>query len=118
MLNQIIIGGKVVSDIELRKSNKLNIPVCDFRLMYRSPRAKDALFIDVEIWGEEAEKFASIAQRKDRVNINGELRQDNWEKDGVKRSKIKITAQKITIITPENAAAFDASETPEENKSF
>ncbi len=124
MHNKIILGGKIVSEIEVRQS-KTGIPVCDFRLMYKNKKAKEPLFIDIEVWSEEATKLgeavkANQLQRKDQVLIEGELRQDTWEKDGVKRSKIKITADKVTIVTTENTVALGFTEnTPaEEPKSF
>lgn len=98
MINTVSLGGKIVSNIELRKS-KTGISVIDFRLMYRSAKTKHPLFIDIEAWGNEAEKIAGKGVRGDFIVCHGELRRDVWEKEGEERSKIKITANRVMIVT-------------------
>lgn len=102
MINTVSLGGKIVSDIELRKS-KTGLSVIDFRLMFKSAKTKFPLFIDIEVWGNEAEKLASRAKRGDFVVCNGELRRDVWEKDGEERSKIKVTANRAMLVTEKAA---------------
>lgn len=97
-LNSVTMEGKVVSDIVLRQSKK-GIPVIDFRLMQKQANAPNALFIDVEVWGKEAERVAENAKRGNVVVIHAELRQDVWMKEGQKRSKHKLTAEKVIINT-------------------
>ena len=97
MINQVSLGGKIVSDIELRKS-KTGLSVLDFRLMYKNSKAKSPLFIDIEIWGNEAENLSAKGKRGDFCICHGELRRDVWEKEGQERSKIKITANKVFIV--------------------
>ena len=96
MINSLTIEGKVVSDVSLRKS-KTEISVVDFRLMHKTKKAKNPVFIDIEVWGGEAERFASYGSRGAYVIVYGEIRRDVWEKDGQERSKIKITASKVII---------------------
>ena len=106
-INQITVSGKVVSDIELRTSRN-GTSVVDFRLMHKSRRSNATpVYIDVEAWANEAEKFAEHAQRGALIVVFGELRRDVWEKDGQKRSKIKITADRIILDSNPVAESFD-----------
>lgn len=99
MLNQVILDGSIVSDISLRQSKK-GVSVADFRFKNKEPKAKNAVFIDIEVWGRQAEIVAEKAGRNSRLVVHGELRMDNWQtKDTVeKRSKLKITAHRVIFI--------------------
>ena len=98
MLNNVVLFAKVVTDeIELRKS-KSDVPVTEFRVVHTNKRAKHPLFIDVEVWGFEASKAHENIKKGNRVIIYGELRPDVWtSKEGEKRSKIKIVADREII---------------------
>ena len=52
-------------------------------------------FYDVSVWGTTAENFAESCPRGTRVVVVGRLQFDTWEKDGEKRSKVKIVADHV-----------------------
>lgn len=52
-------------------------------------------FYDVSVWGTTAENFAESCPRGTRVMVIGRLQFDTWEKDGEKRSKVKIVADHV-----------------------
>ena len=52
-------------------------------------------FYDVTVWGSTAENFAESCPRGTRVMVIGRLQFDTWEKDGEKRSKVKIVADHV-----------------------
>lgn len=52
-------------------------------------------FYDVTVWGTTAENFAESCPRGTRVVVVGRLQFDTWEKDGEKRSKVKIVADHV-----------------------
>lgn len=95
-MNAITLKGRIVSEVSLRESNAGD-KVTDFRLMHKTRRTKNPLFIDVEVWRAEAERIYQNAARGDYVVVDGELRRDVWEKDGEERDKIKITAKHVAI---------------------
>lgn len=97
-LNQVNLGGKVVSEITLRTTNNKGIPVCNFRLSHNAPKLRNPVYIDVEVWGKEAEIFAEKASRHSLVVVYGEIRRDVWQTEsGEPRSKLKITASRIVL---------------------
>lgn len=128
-MNNVTLKGKIVSDITLRRS-KQEISVADFRVMYKNRKTRHPLYIDVEVWGKEAERLHESAQRGSHIIVYGELRRDVWEKDGEERTKIKITARQTLLVafigsrpdTETAAEEVDAEsedpELPEEDNSF
>jgi len=55
----------------------------------------DPEFYDVTVWGTTAENFAESCPKGTRVMVIGRLQFDTWEKDGEKRSKVKIVADHV-----------------------
>jgi len=68
---------------------------------------KSSAFVDVKVWGKLAEFVARSPQYFDKgqgVLVQGELVQENWEKDGQKRSKLLVEASSIKLTTfPDDA---------------
>ncbi len=52
-------------------------------------------FIDVEAWGKTAERLAETARKGQPVYVEGRLKQESWERDGVKHSKIRVSADTV-----------------------
>lgn len=55
----------------------------------------DTMFIDIETWGKTAEKAAETLRKGQPVYVEGRLKQDSWERDGQKQTKIRITADLV-----------------------
>lgn len=58
----------------------------------------DVSFLDVIIWGKTAENLKPYLQKGKQVAIDGYLKQDRWEKDGQKFSKVYIIANSVQLI--------------------
>jgi single-strand DNA-binding protein len=61
-------------------------------------RKEDPLFIDIVVWKKQAENCATFLKKGRQVFIEGSLRLDQWEKDGQKRSKMKVVANQVKFI--------------------
>jgi single-strand DNA-binding protein len=102
-LNQVTLAGNLVADVDLRVANK--VAVTDLRLAINS-RVKDsngqwedrADFIDVTVWGRQAELCAQYCKKGSPILVQGALRLDNWEKDGQKRSKLRVAAHSVQFL--------------------
>jgi single-strand DNA-binding protein len=55
---------------------------------------KAPVYIDCTVWGELAEDCSRI-QEGETIAVIARLAQDTWEKDGQKRSKIKLVASSV-----------------------
>jgi len=54
-------------------------------------------FFDVTCFGERYEKLAQYLEKGKKVGVSGRLDFQQWEQDGVKRSKVGIVAFDITF---------------------
>lgn len=71
-------------------------------------------FFDVEAWGKLAEICGENLAKGRNVLVAGSLRYEAWEKDGVKKSRIKIVADKVQFLGAKPGSEADA---PAANKS-
>lgn len=58
-------------------------------------KERGKLFIDAEYWGDDVPLISSRIEKGTSLFVAGELRIEEWEKDGEKRSKVFIRARKI-----------------------
>jgi len=98
-LNIVVLAGHLTRDCELRHTTS-GQAICAFGLAVGS-RYKDStgnwvdgktMFIDVNIWGASGEKAVESLRKGSPVTIKGRLDLQQWEKDGVKKSKHSVTA--------------------------
>ena len=52
-------------------------------------------FVDVAVWGRQAEFCEQYLHKGSPILVEGRLQLDQWEKDGEKRSKLKVRADRI-----------------------
>jgi single-strand DNA-binding protein len=56
---------------------------------------KEVSFFDVEAWGLLAENCNALGKKGRGVRLFGRLKQERWEKDGDRRSKVVIVAEHV-----------------------
>ena len=55
-------------------------------------------FIDVTIWGKTAENLKSNLVKGKQICVCGYLKQDRWEKDGQKQSRLNVIAESVQLL--------------------
>jgi single-strand DNA-binding protein len=55
-------------------------------------------YFDVTIWGKTAENLKPYLTKGKQIAVEGYLKQDRWEKDGQKFSKINIIADNVQLL--------------------
>ncbi|MGD1997646.1 MAG: single-stranded DNA-binding protein, partial [Candidatus Dependentiae bacterium] len=63
---------------------------------------QEVCFIDVDVWGPQADNCQQYLQKGRGVLIEGRLKFDTWDQDGVKRSKHSVTADRVTFMSSAN----------------
>lgn len=111
-MNLVILKGNLARDPELRTINGnggrstsvVNFTVAASREYTKADGSVDKIttFIPCEAWDSGAETIASTLQKGDLVMLEGSLRNDNWEKDGVKHSSMKIRVSNFAKINKSN----------------
>lgn len=98
-MNIVMLRGNLARDPDLRKvviGNKetsvVNFTIATSREFTKANGSQDKItsFIQCEAWDSGAENIANSLKKGDLVMVEGSLRNDSWEKDGVKHSTIKV----------------------------
>jgi len=103
-LNKVFLLGNLTRDPEVKYTPK-GTAVCDLGLAINdSYKAQDGsiketvTFVDIEVWGRTAENCKQYLSKGRPVFIEGQLRLDQWEQDGQKRSKMKVRAMSVQFL--------------------
>ena len=64
-------------------------------------KKSEVTFVDVEVWGKQAEPCQKYLTKGSPVMIEGRLKLDQWEDkaSGQKRSKLKIVAENVQFLS-------------------
>lgn len=98
-MNIVVLRGNLARDPELRtvgsgdkQTAVVNFTVATSREFTKADGSQDkiASFIQCEAWDSGAEAIASSFKKGDPIMVEGSLRNDSWEKDGVKHSTLKV----------------------------
>ena len=54
-------------------------------------------FFDVVIWGKTAENLKPYLTKGKQICVSGHLKQDRWEKDGQRHSRISVVADMVHL---------------------
>ena len=121
-LNKVFLMGNVARDPELRYIQS-GTAVLDLRLaVNRRTKAADgtwgeeATFLDVTVWGKQAENCAEYLSKGRPVFVEGYLRLDQWQdkKTGENRSRLRVTAENVQFLggRPQGAAGAEPQSEP------
>ena len=98
-MNLVILRGNLARDPELRTVNTnnkttsvVNFTIATSREFTKQNGDTDKIttFVQCEAWDSGAEAVADALKKGDLVMVEGSLRNDSWEKDGVKHSTLKV----------------------------
>lgn len=59
---------------------------------------EEVSYFDVTIWGKQAENLKPYLTKGKQICVEGSLKQDRWEKDGQKFSKVSIVANTVQLL--------------------
>jgi len=102
-INVVVLVGRLTRDSEL-KYTPSGLPICRFSIAVNRSKKQDDQWVeephyfDIEFYGKSAEGLSKYLLKGRQVAVQGELRQDRWEKDGQQRSKVVIVASTIRPI--------------------
>ena len=61
---------------------------------------QETTFVEVTVWGKQAETVSAYLAKGRAVAIEGRLQQDAWETAaGERRSRLKVVAQRVTFLS-------------------
>lgn len=74
----------------------------------------DTSFFDVVLWGKMAENLKEKLKKGCPVAVDGYLKQDRWEKDGQRFSKVYIVAEMVQVFGANKKAETKTEEFKED----
>ncbi|MEM8866301.1 MAG: single-stranded DNA-binding protein [Planctomycetota bacterium] len=101
--NRVILVGNLTRDPELKyipsgtAVSEIGLAVND-RVKKGDQWVDETTFVDVTLWARTAEVANEYLSKGSSVLIEGRLKLDTWEKDGQKRSKLRVVADKMQML--------------------
>lgn len=100
-INKAMVYGNLTRDPELRALPN-GTPVCTFGIatnrVYNDREGKRqevAEFHNITVFGKQAENTSKYLKKGNSAYIEGSLRTNSWEKDGVKQYRTEIIADRV-----------------------
>jgi len=107
MLNSVNLQGRMVRQLDLKilgeDKQVGNFSLAVQRNFKNRDGDYDADFIDCTVWGKTAELIGNYFGQGDQIIIEGELRQETWEGDNGKRSKLKVNVNGFQFVGANNS---------------
>lgn len=101
--NRVVLLGNLTRDPELRyipsgmAVSDIGMAIND-RVKRNNEWVEETTFVDVTLWGRTAEVANEYLSKGSSVLIEGRLKLESWEKDGQKRSKLKVVGEKMQMV--------------------
>ena len=130
-INSVVLVGRITKDVGSDERSfsyigngtaKAVVNIAVNRGVKKGDKWEDeASFFDVVIWGKTAENLKPRLTKGTQIAVSGYLKQDRWEKDGQKQSRVQIIADMVEVpnISKKDAdkvaEAFGGEDFPEDN---
>ncbi len=105
-LNRVLLIGNLTRDPVMRATTS-GMAICELGLAvnrrYRTASGEEreeACFVDIEVFGKQAEQCRRYLRKGSLTYIEGRLRLDQWEDRATnqKRSRLKVTADRVQFL--------------------
>jgi len=116
-LNKVFMVGNLTRDVDLRSVGdtsvaSINIAMNETHKSKGGEKVDTTIYVQVEAWGSLADNSAKYLSKGSPVLVEGSLKLDTWEKDGQKRSMLKVRAFKIEFL-PDGRKREEATQEPQ-----
>ena len=101
--NKTIQVGNITRDIEMRITPS-GISVCDVSIAINERVKKgeewieETSFFEWTLWGRTAEVASEYLSKGSSVLLEGRAKQERWEQDGQKRTKVKFVCERMQMM--------------------
>lgn len=104
-LNSVILVGNLTRDPELRSIPsgthvlEMGMAISDNYRNKAGETVESTCFVDVVVWGRQAENCAKYLNKGSPVLVEGRLQYEQWEtKEGEKRSRLRVVAFRVQFL--------------------
>jgi single-strand DNA-binding protein len=112
-LNRVLLIGNLTRDPEVRSTPR-GTSVADLGLAMNrvystedGQKKEDVTFLDVTLWGRQAEIAGQYLHKGSPVFIEGRIQMDNWvdKQTGEKRNRLKIVGENMQLLGSRESSA-------------
>lgn len=104
-VNVVVIGGNLTRDPDL-KVLPSGTSLCTFSVAinrkFKTPGSdelkSEVSYIPVTVWGKQADNCDQFLKKGSQCIVTGRLKQESWEKDGEKKTAIKVIATSVQFV--------------------
>jgi single-strand DNA-binding protein len=102
--NRVILLGNITRDFEVKylqsgtAVTEIGLAVNDKYKNQSGEWVEEVTFVDVTLWGRTAEIAGEYLSKGSPVLIEGRLKLHQWEKDGQKQSKLRVTCDRLQML--------------------
>ena len=104
--NKVLLMGNLTRDPEVRYTPKgtaiatLGLAVNRRWTTETGEQKEEVTFVDVEVWGRQAETVGQYLSKGKPIFVEGRLRLDSWEdkESGQKKSKLKVVCERFQFV--------------------
>jgi single-strand DNA-binding protein len=118
--NKVLLMGNLTRDPEVRYTPKgtavaqLGLAVNRVYTTETGEKKEEVTFIDVDVWGRQAETAGQYLSKGRPVFIEGRLKLDSWDdkESGQKRHKLKVVGERVQFLGAPKAGAEFSDQAP------
>ena len=108
-LNKVILQGCVTKDAELKKTSTGKTYSSFIIVVNRDYKngetwTEKANFFYLTLWGTRAENLTPYLKKGLKLNVEGYLEQNRYEKNGIKESRTEVRIEKLFMLSKSMAA--------------
>ena len=102
--NRVILVGNLTRDVEMKylqsgtAVTEVGLAVNNRRKTQTGEWVEEPVFVDVTLWGRQAEVASEYLSKGSSVLIEGRLKLDTWETEGQKRSKLRVVGERMQML--------------------
>lgn len=117
-LNKVMLMGNLTRDPEVRYTPKgtavaeIGMAINRYFSAENGEKREETTFVDVTLWGRQAEIAGEYLKKGRPVFIEGRLQLDTWDdkQSGQKRSKLKVVGEGLQLMGSKPGAGGDMGE--------
>ena len=101
--NKVMLMGHITRDLEVWQAG--SVPALNFGIAVNRKwkgsdgEAKEEVsFIDLSAFGKTAELISQYFVKGQAIFVEGRLKQDSWEKDGEKKTRLKVVVETFQFV--------------------
>jgi single-strand DNA-binding protein len=104
--NKVLLMGNLTRDPEVRYTPKgtavatIGVAVNRVWMTETGEKKEEVTFVDVDVWGRQAETIGQYLTKGRPIFIEGRLRLDQWDdkESGQKRSKLRVVCERFQFL--------------------